>query len=116
MENECWGGESWVEWNLRRVENAFRDQWGSELLCSGFAPAQLVGAALVVDTLSLQAQIGQSSKSAAKYVLQFAHGKPRSIAFGCPRRLDNVELPPWRQGWGIPTGLPISCSWQCVAI
>ena len=38
---------------------------------------------LPMTTLSLHPQIGQTSRSAAKYALQSAHGSPKSTAFGC---------------------------------
>lgn len=39
-------------------------------------------ARLPMTTLSLHPQIGQTSRSAAKYALQRAHGSPKSTAFG----------------------------------
>lgn len=47
---------------------------------------------LPMTTLSLHLQIGQTSRSAAKYALQPAHGSPKSTAFRRGCGLDTTEL------------------------
>ncbi len=48
-------------------------------------------ALLAVDALSLPPQTGQTSRSAAKYALQCAHGSPKSTALGHPDTRGTAE-------------------------